>query len=361
MKKSLTALALAALRSKDRPYYISDAKQDGLRVRVSATGGLTWNVTCRIKGSGLKSVSLGRCDPNGRDGLDIAGARDRAAAILKAAREGRNLLGEEHVARQEAKDAFTIAGLIDSYGKEIASPRRKGGPLRTAADIKRRLERALSAKLTVAVDGLRRADISRLLEVVAETYPREAEKRRQTIHAMFNWAVAKGYATENPVAGMPGYSAGETRDRVLSADEVRAFWQWMDAGAENMPPDPIAALRLQLLIGARGGEVAGMTSDEVEERGDDLVWTLPAARSKNKSHRVTPLVGMARAIVEGAIKARPSGALFKTVDGSRALTSSDVGQALINRREKLPIAHFTTHDLRRTVVSGMDELDIPLE
>src|SRR5690606_15315667 len=100
MRKALTAVGLAALKPKATAYYVADAKQDGLRVRVAPSGGLTWNMVWRIKGVGIKSASLGKADPSGRDGLDLAGARDRAAEIMKAAREGRDLLAEEAAERQ---------------------------------------------------------------------------------------------------------------------------------------------------------------------------------------------------------------------------------------------------------------------
>lgn len=359
MKKQLTALAIAGLKPKAKPYYVSDTKQDGLRVRVASSGLLTWGVVCRIRGASPKSVSLGRCDPDGRDGLDLAGARDRAAAILKAARDGRDLLAEEQAAREAAKDALTVGGLIALYAKHIASPHRKGGPLRTASEIERRLKRALATKLNAPADSIRRADISRLLDDVAESFPREAEKRRQVIHAMLKWAASKGYASSNPVAGTPTYGSGELRDRALTAEEIRTVWKWLDEGADDMPPDVIAALRLQLLTGARVGEVAGMEASELSIEGERLIWTLPAKRSKNKKPRLTPLTGQARTIVERALEARPKGALFRTLEGKRALGSSDIGHAL-NARER-PVTHFTTHDLRRTVVSGMDELGIALD
>ncbi|EHK57335.1 tyrosine-type recombinase/integrase [Allomesorhizobium alhagi] len=359
MRKQLTAVAIAALKPKAAPYYVSDAKTDGLRIRVAPSGVMTWNVAFRIKGEGSKSVSLGRCDPEGRNGMNLASARERAASIVKAARDGRHLLAEEQAERQARKDAFTIEELISLYAKHTKSAHRKGGPLRTADDIDRRLRRALATKLDSTADNLRRADISRILDDVADTYPREAEKRRQTVGAMFAWGVSKGYVNANPVAGTSSYGLGDTRNRVLSADEIRTFWQWLDNGADGMPPDAIAVLRLQLLLGARVGEVAGMEASELAHDGERLIWRLPASRSKNKRERVTPLAGVAKEIAETAWRARPKGALFRTLDRKRALRADDIGLAL-NHRDR-PIAHFTTHDLRRTVVSGMDELGIALE
>ena len=320
---------------------------------------MTWNVAYRIKGASTKSVSLGPCDPNGRKGLGLADARDRAAAIVRAARQGRDLLSEETVARQAKDDRLTVSKLIERYAKGISSPNRKGGALRTADEIERRLTRALNTKLQAAADSLTRSDISSLLDPVADEYPREAEKRRQVIGAMYRWGVAKGYVSIDPTAGSEGYGRGNPRDRVLTPDEIKAFWTWLDAGAERMPPDCIAALRLELCTGARIGEVAGIDASEFRYEDTKLVWTLPAARSKNKQERVTPLVGRAREIAEAALSQHKSGPLFRTALSDRALTSADVGHAL--KKRTLPCAKFNSHDLRRTVVSAMDELGIALD
>ena len=176
---------------------------------------------------------------------------------------------------------------------------------------------------------------------------------------MYRWGIAKGYVSIDPTAGSEGYGRGGPRDRVLSAEEILVFWRWLDSGAQQMTPDCIAALRLQLCTGARIGEVAGMEVSELHQEDGTLVWTLPAARSKNKNQRVTPLVGKARAIVEAAAGQRKRGALFKTAQSDRALTSTDIGQAL--KKRMLPCPHFSSHDLRRTVVSMMDELGIALD
>ncbi|HEV2898012.1 MAG TPA: integrase family protein [Pseudaminobacter sp.] len=360
MKKRLTAVVLCALRPKASAYYVSDEQQNGLRVRVAPSGALTWNVAYRIKGEPMaKSVSLGLCDPDGQNGLGLAEARERAADIMKAARQGRNLLDEEREARRTKQERLTIEDLLQRYARNIKSPHRKGGALRTADDIDRRLKRALGMKLDVPADSLRRSDIGGLLDPVADGYPREAEKRRQVIGAMYRWGVAKGYVTTDPTTGTESYGRGDPRDRVLTPDEIKAFWTWLDAGAERMPPDCIEVLRLQICLGTRVGEVAGMNTSELEVVGDRLLWTLPAARSKNKNERITPLVGRARAIVEQALESHKRGPLFRAALSERALASTDLGHALLHR--KLPCVRFSTHDLRRTVVSCMDEMGIALD
>jgi integrase len=121
---------------------------------------------------------------------------------------------------------------------------------------------------------------------------------------------------------------------------------------------PVAILKLQLLTGARCGEVCGICVEEIDQA--EWVWTLPAARSKNKRPRVTPLVGLARQIVEDRISVVGSGPLFKTETDS-ILATTNIGRYLLVRRKKLPIARFTTHDLRRTVATMLAEMGISLD
>lgn len=359
MKKNLTALTIAALRPTATAYYIGDAKQDGLRLRIAPDGKLTWNVTVRVKHRRILSVSLGRCDHEGRNGLDLAGARERAAKIVKAARQGIDLLATEAAARKAKKDQITVSGLIEAYGREISNPHRKGGALRTAAEIESRLKRALATRLIDPASELTRRDVAGLLDSVFIGFPREAEKRRQQIDVMFKWGLAKGYLDANPVDGLPSYGTSPPRHRVFSPDEIKTFWCWLAGGADNMPIDVINVLKVQLLTGARVGEIAGMTASELSRQGDRLLWTLPDSRSKNKKSYTRPLVGQARVLIEKSLEADVQGALFRILDRSRALRADDIGLALNNRTR--PVPHFTTHDLRRTVVSILDELGVPLE
>src|SRR5581483_9534749 len=109
-----------------------------------------------------------------------------------------------------------------------------------------------------------------------------------------------------------------------SADEVRALWHWLDAYAVDFP-DPAAVLKLQLLTGARCGEAGGLCAEEIDR--DEWVWTLPAARSKNKPPRSTPLVGTARSLIEAKLAEVSRGPLFTTSSG-KALGASDLGNHL---------------------------------
>jgi integrase len=173
---------------------------------------------------------------------------------------------------------------------------------------------------------------------------------------MFRWALSQDIVEIDPTAGLKAYDPGTPRNRVLSVEEIKHLWTWLETG--GLPLEPTEIMMLQLATGARCGEIAGICAEEIDREA--WTWTLPVARSKNKRHRVTPLVGIARRIIETRLCAVKSGPLFVTESGTR-FTASHVGHYVLTRRDKFPVAEFTTHDLRRTVVTMLTEMGIALD
>jgi integrase len=345
---SFTHRAIEALRPSEAPYRVPDQRCVGLSVRVAPSGIKTWDLAYRIRGSGkVRRVSLGRVAD-----VSLEKARERANELTSAGRAGRDLIADEADSRAAAASRLTVEKLIALYVR-----RRVAGRLRTAVDIERRLNRALAPILHRHADDIRRRDIRELLDAVADHgIEREAEKRRQTVGAMFRWALSQDIVETDPTAGLKAYDPGTPRDRVLSAEEIEALWKWLENS--DLPPDPADILKLQLVTGARCGEISGLCAEEIDR--EQWTWTLPAARSKNKRPRVTPLVGIARQIVEARLSAVQSGPLFTANTGS-PFTAAHIGHYLLARREKLPISKFTTHDLRRTVATKLAEMGIGLD
>ena len=90
------------------------------------------------------------------------------------------------------------------------------------------------------------------------------------------------------------------------------------------------------------------------------MWTLPAARSKNERQRVTPIVGLARDMLEQRLAGVEKGPLFLLHKGV-VMSSAHIGHYLLTRRTTLPIAVFTSHDLRRTFATMLAEMGIALD
>jgi len=205
---SLTHRSIEALRPADAPYRVSDQRCVGLALRVAPSGVKTWDLAFRIRGSAkVRRVSLGRVAD-----LSLERARERANQLTSAARTGRDLIAEEEESRAAAARRLTIAKLIEFYVR-----RRVAGRLRTAKEIESRLKRTLAPILHLCADDIRRRDIRELLDAVADQgKEREAEKRRQTVGAMFRWALSQDVVETNPSAGLKAYDPGTPRDRVLT-------------------------------------------------------------------------------------------------------------------------------------------------
>jgi integrase len=232
--------------------------------------------------------------------------------------------------------------------------------LRTAKELERRLERTLRPLMARKASSLHRREFRALFDAAAKQgFLRVAGQRRQAVKALFKWALSRDLIETDPTAGITcdGYSLGAPRDRVLGDSEAQAIWHWI--GDERAGPVG-DCLKVQLCLGARCGEIGGMRFEEIDRNGELWLWTLPASRSKNKQPRMTPLIGLARELVEARIGVRDRGPLFTTEAGG-PLYSGIVGQHLRQRWDRLPIERFSTHDLRRTAATRMAEMGIGFE
>jgi integrase len=308
----------------------------------------TWDLAYRIRGTGkIRRLSLGRTID-----VSLEQARERANELTSAARGGRDLIAEEDESRAAAATRITVGTLIDLYLR-----RRVFGRLRTAKTIESRLRRTLVPVVHRCAADICRRDIRAVLDAMVDAGKgREAEKRRQVCTAMFRWALSQDIVETDPTAGLEAYDRGTPRDRVLAVEEIQTLWPWFDSG--SLSPEAADILKLELLTGARCGEISGLRAEEIDRY--KWIWTLPAARSKNGRPRVTPIVGVAREILEARLSDVEKGPLFVIGNGS-VLTSAHIGHYLLTRDARLPIVKFTSHDLRRTTATMMVEIGIALD
>ncbi|OYV61701.1 MAG: hypothetical protein B7Z71_04225, partial [Acidocella sp. 21-58-7] len=217
-----------------------DSERPGLGLRCRAGGGKAWVVRYTFQGRQRKAA-LGDVDT-----VALERARIEATRIMGGAITGHDVVAAKHAIR----DADTIGELIADYLKDaLIDQVRQGG-------------------------GVPR--------------PAEAKALRASLSALFSWAIGCGrYDQANPVLNIP---AGKpvVRDRVLTKDEIKLFWQATDDGT-----DAHRVIRLMLLTGQRESEVGGMRWSELSREGDLVIWTIPAERSKNKREHVVPLTPLA--------------------------------------------------------------------
>jgi len=246
----------------------------------------------------------------------------------------------KHAARQ----ADTFEDLAHEYLDHYAKPKKKSW---------REDERTLNAELLpalkhIALKDLKRRDIRELLQRIAERpAPIMANRTLALIRKMLNFAIECEWLDANPAARIPKPGTEHSRDRVLTADEIRAFW-----AASSDEPLPIRTwLQLRLLTAQRGGEVIQMRWSDVDLAGK--WWTVPSGVAKNKlAHRV-PLNAAAMSLLRALRANTPPHRTWicGTVRIGTPVTH-DAKKAVARVRRRLGF-DFRGHDLRRTAASLM--------
>ncbi len=177
------------------------------------------------------------------------------------------------------------------------------------------------------------------------------------VRRALSWAVSQDKLDINPATGIEAPADETSRDRVLDEAEIAKLWPALDDLGYPFGP----AVKLMILTGARRGEVSGMTWGEIR----DGMWHLPAERSKNKLPHLVPLSTAAQKIIADLPRVDDAEHVFTT--GYARAVDSETGERTTDspikswarQKEKLDeisgVSRWRFHDIRRTLVTGMNE------
>jgi integrase len=196
------------------------------------------------------------------------------------------------------------------------------------------------------LDEIDRRKVATLLgQIETASGPIARNRLRSTLSAFFAWAIQEGLVETNPVAGTGKADEGNSRERVLTHDELRKLWRSLGDGSFA------DIVRLLLLTGQRRNEIGGLQWSEVD-LARKLIALAPDRTKNGRQHEV-PLSAQALAIIEGLPRRNSTDYLF----GKRS-AYSDWGRAKQELDERLRITPWRIHDLRRTAATGMAELAV---
>jgi integrase len=200
----------------------------------------------------------------------------------------------------------------------------------------------------------------------------------------FSFAVDSDLIDANPCTRLKKRGRERVGDRVLTDPEIRLFWQ--KVVQEPVSPVTGEALRLQLLVGARPGEIAGIRRSEIEhlDQPGKAVWTVPGERTKNKLPHMVPLESAALKIINARIAKIEGGRqdasaarkndfpIFPARNKSdKSMTAHALARAMSRLAEKLAgswagvkswkAERPTPHDLRRTFRTRLPQIGVPAD
>lgn len=345
----LTDAGVRALKPRGERYEVWEGGHTGFGVRVSPRGTKTFVLMYRFRGR-ARRLTLG-CYP----AIGLADARLAAAAARARLDKGEDPAAEAVEQRREERQTPDVESLTNRYLAEWAKVRKRTW---------REDERLLRKDVVPAWRGRRACDVTRrdvktlVAGIASRGAPIAANRTLAVVRKMYAWALAEEVAgiVVNPAVGVAPPATERQRDRVLSADEIKALWHGLDGG--GMRPALCLALRFALVTLQRRGEVAGMGWGEVDEAA--AMWTIPAHRAKNGiAHRVPlPPLAMhllveARRLTRPKHLTEPSLFVFPSPRGPAAITAAALSHALRRRTAALGLNDITPHDLRRSGASHM--------
>jgi integrase len=366
--------------------HITLQEHPGLRLVATATRrSWVYRYKSPVDG-GMRQVKIGQWPI--LDYIGAAGEWQRLRALRDA---GTDPSLQKRAARREEREAteaeaigpYTVRQLVLDYLENHIDVRRKP---KGRAEVRRLLTQCTEKIADRPAAGLQRKEAFELLESMADR-PVLAAQVRQEMGAAWSYGLDSGRLPESTqnwwrhiMRGrlrskgkkIAGEHVGEQK-RVLSDKEVGELVNWLP----NFSKTIADALTLYLWTGTRGSEIVSMEKGEITEEPTGLWWTLPKAKTKNARHALAtdlrvPLVGRAKAVV---LRRREQAERFlfrgngreekpieqKVVQGGvyhhqPYSKTKEKGQI---PRPRLPVTHWSPHDLRRTARTLLASIGCP--
>ncbi|HAT7506052.1 tyrosine-type recombinase/integrase [Citrobacter braakii] len=353
----------------------------GLRVSCGATGvkSFFYRYTSPLTGK-LAQVKIGNFPQT-----SLAAARLKLHELKLLRQEGRcpatelkkDKLQRAIEAEQAKTPELTVQGLVELYlteriedrktkdGKVIPGARKPKGQ----AEVRRTLYGdAVKSLGTRNAAEITRQDVINLINgIVARGATVQAGNVLRELSLAYEFAIGLGRFNDNFAnpALLAKSSLRQTRikltngrgTRVLSEDELAKFLKWLPGSAYT--PTIKNVLRLTLWTGCRTGEVCNMAWKDVDlEKG-----TIHLRETKTGIERYVQLSDQAIDFLK-VLRLTSDKYLFPSQATKKPIQQKYLTENSWRLRESgqmLDIPHWTPHDLRRTVRTGLSRLQCPNE
>ena len=367
MAKRFTDAQLKGLKPQKQRVILYEDGGRGFGLRIEPSGRKSFFLEYRFGEGKERRNRVLTIDQYPR--VTLTKARSIAGQSLEQIEQGIDPASNKQTKKIANRNALTVNDLVEEYLDKWAKVQKKEKSWKEDERLLRKdIIPAMGRK---KAKDIRRRDIVLLLdEIVDRGAAITANRVLAVTRKMFNFAVGRDIIDASPCVQIPAPAKENGRERNLSEDEIKIFWEKLDVA--KMSQEIRFALKFLLITAQRKSEVITAEWDEIDFK--TKWWTIPAKKAKNKrTHRV-PLTPMAINILKdlkkitgnyqfvfastfGATKRSPN----KKV-GSSPILGSSVDHALrdnltddpkTRRTNIFKLNHFTPHDLRRTAASMM--------
>jgi integrase len=333
-----TVAKLTKLSDADgSPYWDSELKGFGLRLHVDANNKLLRSFVIQYRfGNRQRKINLGDAAK-----ITVKQARDKAKEHF-----AQITLGVDPAEVKEEQRRASAALRFDNAVSQYLDQQEKRLRLASFKNCKLYLtgSQYFANLHGMPVNEITRSHVSTAIDKIASRGTTVTASRcRAWLSGFFVWCLERGHADSNPVIDSATVKASPPRDRVLSDDELRAVWN--ACGDDSFGK----IVRLLILTGCRRQEIGGLRWSEIDL--DNGTLTIPGSRTKNKRAHTLPITEAMREIIESVPRQIDRDWLF----GERAEGFTGWNSMLTFNSG---VKDWTLHDLRRTVATGMANLDV---
>ncbi len=366
MSKRLTAATVEHLKPDPKGRLeLPDEAVRGLYFVIQPTGAKSWAFRYRAAGRPTK-LTLGAYPA-----LGLGEARAAAKVAREAVDRGKDPAGAKSEMRRRRKEGSAAIGSVQRVYEQFIKKRIEGGSKpnkpRSAEETKRIFtKRVLPVWGERQIRDITKRDVRELVERIEEEGAPIAAKPHTHRHQ--DTLQLGGKAEEldaNPASGVDPVAKERVRDRVLSDEEIAAFWH----ATKDLGPPLGSMMRILLLTGQRRSEVADMRDDEI----NDGVWVIPGSRTKNSRPNALPLPTAVMKELEAVPRIGDDGWVFSTTGKTPVSGFSNARDAVDKRMliwlkqqaesggrspDAVSLKPWRPHDLRRTAATGMARLGV---
>ena len=287
---ALSDITIRKAKTRERPYKVSDG--GGLYLWVTPAGGKLWRWTYRHEGK-QKLMTFGKYPD-----VPLAQARERHS-------EARKLLaaGVDPMAQRKADKTAQQVSSENSFANVAArwlEHWQDDKSLRHVDSTRQRLASNILPSLgALQIDAIAAPDIVAMVRSIEARGARDIAKRAlETTGQIFRYAIAHGYAQQNP--------ATEIRPRDILKASQKVNYARIDARElpnllrriEVYQGTHVTrlALKLMTLTFVRTGELIGARWSEFDLKA--ARWDIPAERMKMRTPHIVPLARQTIEVLE---------------------------------------------------------------
>ncbi|EMD9275511.1 tyrosine-type recombinase/integrase [Cronobacter malonaticus] len=343
----LSDTSLRKMLGRESPGDSFYADGDGLSVKVSKVGIMTWYYTYRIGG---RTTAPQRMKLGNYPDLSLKAAREKREQCRTWLAEGKNPKHHLNITTQEALKPVTVKEALDYWIREYASRRR--------ANVDKHVEQLNKHIFPYIGDyPLSMCETRHWLECfsrVSKDAPVAAGYLLQMCKQALKFCRVHRYASSNALSDLTIDDVGkkqEKRDREHTRQELADIWR--ESAGLKFKPYYASLLRLLVVFGCRTQELRLSAIKEWDLQ--DWVWTVPKEHSKGGEKILRPVPDAMRPFITALIEQnRDSGLLLGEMKKSEAV--SQWGRGIYKR-----LGHaepWTLHDLRRTFATTLNNMGI---